>query len=100
MRIIIETEAAATQPHVSFESVAALTPAPASDPGATVQEEAIDGGQPAAELLTSLGMADAATGEPPPGGHSRPRRAGVDAGGAPSWLTAVIEGGASRRRPP
>jgi hypothetical protein len=64
-----------------------------------VQGEATDGGEPAAELLTSLGMIDAASGDPPPGVQLQVRRDGVDAGGAPSWLTAVIEGGASRRRP-
>jgi hypothetical protein len=99
MRIIIETEPAAAQPRVLYESAEERTSAPAGDAGEIVQDEAIDGGEPAAELLNSLGMADAATGEPSPDVQSHVRRAGVDAGGAPSWLTAVIEGGASRRRP-
>jgi hypothetical protein len=95
MRIIIETEAAAALPRVSYGGAdpdAAVASAPDEPP----PEEAIDGGPPAEELLISLGLAGAAR-ETPSGRESQAQRAGLDAGAAPSWLKAVIEGGEIRR---
>ena len=94
MRIIIETDAAAALPRVSYGGAdpdAAVASAPDEPP-----PEAIDGGPPAEELLTSLGLGDAAR-ETPSGRELQAQRAGLDAGSAPSWLTAVIEGGEIRR---
>ena len=93
MRIIIETEAGAAQPRVSYsggDPEAAVASAPHEPP----LEEAIDGGPPAEELLTSLGLTSAARETPSSRGS---QRAGADAGAAPSWLMAVIEGSEIRR---
>jgi hypothetical protein len=95
MRIIIETEATAAQPRVSYGDADPVGAVPSARDEA-LPEEAIDGGPPAEELLTSLGLAGAAR-EPLSSGESQVQRTGMDAGSAPSWLTAVIEGGEIRR---
>jgi hypothetical protein len=98
MRIIIETEAAG-RPDVSFHVQAE----PAAERARKIDESALeaasDGGQPAQELLSALGAVDA-SGDTARTDRARDgaRRAGEDAGSAPPWLVAVIEGGESGRR--
>jgi len=97
MRIIIETEGAAAQSDVSFH-LQAEQAGRAREAGESGVESATDGGQPAQELLSALGAAAASGNEAQSDGpRDGARRAGEDAGAAPPWLVAVIEGGASVR---
>jgi hypothetical protein len=100
MRIIIETEPAALQPRVSYESAGEPVREAARDAAEDAQEAALDGGQPADELLAAFGAAADASSQQLRTDNPRDgvRRSGEDAGGAPPWLVAVIEGGESRRR--
>jgi hypothetical protein len=87
MRIIIETEDRSS-PQLELRS-------PANSTKRAPQLEATDGGSPAAELVSALNPGQ----EPGPRSTSnkKPATRDNDGGPAPSWLTAIIEGGEVRR---
>ena len=91
MRIIIETDDR-SNPQLELRS-------PAGSTADVSQPEATDGGPPSAELLNALSPEEPQVQEPEPRGASRKSAStsGEDGGGAPSWLTAIIEGGEVRR---
>ena len=77
MRIIIETDEAASQP-VTVQRVGGA--------GQATQPDDLDGGGPPAELLEALGA------EPPEEADQPTASAPEDGGEAASWLVDVIEG--------
>lgn len=95
MRIIIETDNAAAARRITDAALEPLESEAVERDDATGLTEAIDGGSPSEELLSSLNATERRELSADSSREAEiraPRRRGEDAGSAPAWLVGVIEG--------